>query len=148
MIKKCYLNGLNWDAVFYVWLSIDNKWLLVIIDTYHWWKKNMIILTLTRIILFMRTIAATQYTYAMSTPDQEGHGKKGSTRVYISEVDSVLEMNGKYGTDFKINEQVFETTRPARPFKHTESKSFKHTVTTFKYTNWYYAMLLHHVCGR
>jgi hypothetical protein len=26
---------------------------------------------------------------------------------------------------------------PAQPFKHTESNSFKHTVTTFKYTNWY-----------
>ena len=25
---------------------------------------------------------------------------------------------------------------PAQPFKHTESNSFKHTATTFKYTNW------------
>ena len=29
---------------------------------------------------------------------------------------------------------------PARPFKHTESNSFKHTVATFKYTNWYFIL--------
>ena len=29
---------------------------------------------------------------------------------------------------------------PARPFKHTESNPFKHTVTTFKYTNWYFIL--------
>ena len=29
---------------------------------------------------------------------------------------------------------------PARPFKRTESNSFKHTVTTFKYTNWYFIL--------
>ena len=29
---------------------------------------------------------------------------------------------------------------PARPFKHTKSNSFKHTVTTFKYTNWYFIL--------
>ena len=29
---------------------------------------------------------------------------------------------------------------PARPFKHTESISFKHTVSTFKYTNWYFIL--------
>ena len=29
---------------------------------------------------------------------------------------------------------------PAGPFKHTESNSFKHTVTTFKYTNWYFIL--------
>ena len=31
---------------------------------------------------------------------------------------------------------------PARPFKHMESNSFKHTVTTFKYTNWYFILPL------
>ena len=31
---------------------------------------------------------------------------------------------------------------PALPFKHTESKSCKHTVTTFKYTNWYFILYL------
>ena len=29
---------------------------------------------------------------------------------------------------------------PARPFKHTESNSFKHTVTTFKYTHVYFIL--------
>ena len=29
---------------------------------------------------------------------------------------------------------------PVRPFKHTESNSFKHTVTTLKYTNWYFIL--------
>ena len=29
---------------------------------------------------------------------------------------------------------------PAQPFKHTESNSFKHTATTFKYTNWYFIL--------
>ena len=29
---------------------------------------------------------------------------------------------------------------PARPFKHTESNSFKRTVSTFKYTNWYFIL--------
>ena len=29
---------------------------------------------------------------------------------------------------------------PARPFKHTESNSLKHTVSTFKYTNWYFIL--------
>ena len=27
-----------------------------------------------------------------------------------------------------------------QPFKHTESNSFKHTATTFKYTNWYFIL--------
>ena len=31
---------------------------------------------------------------------------------------------------------------PAPPFKHTESNSFKHTATTFKYTNWYFILPL------
>ena len=30
----------------------------------------------------------------------------------------------------------------AQPFKHTESNSFKHTATTFKYTNWYFILPL------
>ena len=29
---------------------------------------------------------------------------------------------------------------PARPFKHTEFNSFKHTVTTFNYTKWYFIL--------
>ena len=29
---------------------------------------------------------------------------------------------------------------PAQPFQHTESNSFKHTATTFKYTNWYFIL--------
>ena len=29
---------------------------------------------------------------------------------------------------------------PAQPFKHMESNSFKHTATTFKYTNWYFIL--------
>ena len=29
---------------------------------------------------------------------------------------------------------------PAQPFQHTESNSFKHTVSTFKYTNWYFKL--------
>ena len=29
---------------------------------------------------------------------------------------------------------------PARPFKHTESNSFTHTIATFKYTNWYFIL--------
>ena len=28
----------------------------------------------------------------------------------------------------------------AGPFKHTETNSFKHTVTTLKYTNWYFIL--------
>ena len=31
---------------------------------------------------------------------------------------------------------------PTQPFKHTESDSFKHTATTFKYTNWYFILPL------
>jgi len=29
---------------------------------------------------------------------------------------------------------------PAKPFKHTESNSFKHTVITFKYMNWHFIL--------
>ena len=29
---------------------------------------------------------------------------------------------------------------PARPFKHMESNSFNHTVSTCQYTNWYFIL--------
>jgi hypothetical protein len=39
---------------------------------------------------------------------------------------------------FRLPPGRFFLARPA--IQHTESKSFKHTVTTFKYTNWYFIL--------
>ena len=57
-------------------------------------------------------------------------------------------------SDFKIYEHVLQCALDylregfpwsARPFKHTESNSFRHTVTTFicqyKYTNWCFILV-------
>ena len=76
-------------------------------------------------------------------PEESSHGVIDMNLGYFNFNVSALLQLGLYGlfNIFGILDSLWEGIPyipwPAQPFKHTESHSFKHTATTFKYTNWY-----------
>ena len=68
-------------------------------------------------------------------------GKQHLLLIYIYTYGNYISIYGFQNIRTGIFDYLWEGFPwPARPFKHTESNSFKHTVTTFKYTNWNFVL--------